>query len=200
MPDSSILPSDRAESWPVHDSEDIWRGRAPFAVRRDRISAPTGREEPFDRLVVEHPGAAVVLALDDREQALVLEQYRHPVQMRLVELPAGLLDAAHEDPLAAAKRELREEAMLEAGTWSHLLSAYTSPGIISERLEIYLACNVSEAADRGDFVPSHEEADMTTSWVPVQDLLGGVLSGDLTDGPLALAVLAYAARRSRPRA
>lgn len=176
----------------MHASEDIWRGAAPFSVRRDHISAPR-REERFARLVLDHPGASVVLAVDDDERALVLHQYRHPARTRFVELPAGLLDAG-EDPLVAARRELREEALLEAGTWTHLLTTYPSPGLSSERMELYLARDLSPAPDRGGFVPDHEEADMTLEWVPVPDLVEGVLARRLTDGPLALAVLAYALR------
>ena len=191
-------PADRAESWPVHGSEDIWSGAAPFSVRRDQISLPGRADDQFGRLVLEHPGAVVVLAVDDDERVLVLEQYRHPARMRFVELPAGLLDDDGEDPLVAAQRELREEAMLVAASWSHLLSTYPSPGLSSERIEIYLAQGLSEAADRGDFVPVHEEADVTVGWVALADLLDGVLAGRLTDGPLGLAVLTYVVRRSAP--
>lgn len=185
---------DRAESWPVHAREDVWSGPAPFSVRTDRISAPALPEEQFDRLVLEHPGASVVLAVDEEERVLVLQQYRHPARTRFVELPAGLLDLPGEDPLVAARRELREEAVLVAQTWSHLVTMYPSPGLSSERIEIFLARDVSPAPDRGDFEPAHEEADMTTAWVPLQTLVDGVLSGRLTDGPLALAVLAYTVR------
>lgn len=191
--------SDSPQSWPVHATEEIWRGSAPFSVRRDEISAPSLPEDRFGRLVLEHPGAVVVLAVNDDEQALVLEQYRHPTRIRFVELPAGLLDVEDEDPLPAAKRELREEAMLVADSWSHLLTTYPSPGLSSEKIEIYLAEDVSEVADRGDFEPAHEEADMTSSWVAVDDLVEGVLAGRLTDGPLALAVLAYTLSRSSRR-
>jgi ADP-ribose pyrophosphatase len=187
--------SDRPESWRVHQSEEIWRGKAPFGVRRDHISLPDRPGEPFGRLVLEHPGAAVVLALDPAERVLVLQQYRHPARMRFVELPAGLLDVEGEDPLVAAQRELLEEAQLVADTWSHLASMYPSPGLSSERIEIFLATDVREAEDRGDFEPAHEEADMTSAWVPLQELVDGVLTGRLTDGPLALAVLTYLNRR-----
>ena len=191
--------SDAPQSWPVHATEEIWRGSAPFSVRRDEISAPALPEERFARLVLEHPGAVVVLAVDGDDQALVLQQYRHPTEIRFVELPAGLLDVEDEDPLLAAKRELREEAMLVADTWSHLLTTYPSPGLSSEKIEIYLAEDVSEVTDRGDFEPAHEEADMTASWVAVDDLVEGVLAGRLTDGPLGLAVLAYTLSRSSRR-
>jgi ADP-ribose pyrophosphatase len=183
--------ADRPQSWTVHASEDVWRGNAPFAVRRDLVGAP-GQEEPFWRLVVEHPGAVVVLAVDEQERALVLRQYRHPSAIRFVELPAGLLDRAGEDPVEAARRELLEEGALEAAEWTHLNTLHQSPGILSERIEVYLARGLTEVPDRGGFEPVHEEADMSLHWVPVQDLVDGVLARRLTDGPLATAVLTYA--------
>jgi 8-oxo-dGDP phosphatase len=183
--------ADRPESWPVHDVEEIWSGAAPFSVRRDTISAPGRPDVRFGRLVLEHPGAAVILAVDDDDRALVLQQYRHPALMRLVELPAGLLDKEGEDPLDAARRELQEEALLVADRWTHLFTTYSSPGLLSERIAYYLARGLSPAADRGGFEPEHEEADMTLEWVPVDDLVEGVREGRITDGPLAQALLAY---------
>jgi ADP-ribose pyrophosphatase len=192
-------PADSHEEWPVHDVEQIWSGHAPFSVRRDLISVPGRPDDRFGRVVLEHPGAVVVLAVDDDERALVLEQYRHPVSMRFVELPAGLLDKPGEDPEVAARRELREEALLLAEHWTHLLSTYPSPGLSSERIDIYLATGLTEAPDRGEgFHLHHEEADMTTAWVPVRELLDGFLAGRLTDGPLGHAVMAYYLRSDAP--
>ncbi|MFP5253098.1 MAG: NUDIX domain-containing protein [Actinomycetes bacterium] len=185
---------DTPERWPVHEVERIWDG-TPFSVRRDTISAPHDPRERFGRLVLEHPGAVIVLAVDDEERALVLHQYRHPATTRFVELPAGLLDVPEEDPLEAARRELQEEGLLLADDWNHLLSVHPSPGFSSERMEIYLATGLHEAPHRGeDFEVEHEEADMTTAWVPVDELLDGFLTGRLTDGPLGLAVMAYRLR------
>ncbi|GAA1910920.1 NUDIX hydrolase [Nocardioides marmoribigeumensis] len=181
---------DEPQVWPVHASADIWRGSAPFAVRRDEISRP-GHAEQFGRVVVEHPGAVVVLALDEDGRALVLRQYRHPIGRRMVELPAGLLDVPGEDPLVAAQRELLEEAGLEAGHWTHLSSMHTSPGISAELIEVYLAQGLRAVPDRGGFEPEHEEADMTVHWVPFDDLVDAVLERRLTDGPLAVAVLTH---------
>lgn len=191
---SAAGPVDREEHWPVHEREDVWSGHAPFRVRRDTISAPDRRDERFGRLVLEHPGAVVVLALDEQERALVVEQYRHPVGRRLVELPAGLLDEPVEEPLEAARRELLEEGRLEAARWDHLLTTHPSPGLSSERIEIYLAREVRPADPPPDFELEHEEADMTLAWVPVDDLESGLLAGELTDGPLALALYAYRRR------
>ena len=186
---------DPEEQWPVHATETIWDGGAPFSVRSDTISAPDRPGETFDRVVLEHPGAVVILALDDDERVFVLHQYRHPVGRRMVELPAGLLDEPGEDPLTAAVRELREEALLEAGTWEHLLTTYSTPGVSSERVEIYAATDLRDATDRGGFTPEHEEADMTASWVPFRELLDAFLERRLTDGPTGHALMAWALRR-----
>jgi 8-oxo-dGDP phosphatase len=193
-PDDELV--DRPERWPVHESEDIWRGSTPFAVRRDLVSVPGGSER-FWRLVLEHPGAVVILAVDDEERALVLRQYRHAAGHRFVELPAGLLDQPGEDPLEAARRELREEGGLEAGEWVHLHHLHNSPGFSSERIDIYLARDL-RPVDRGDFVPENEEADMSMHWVPVDELVRAVLDKRLTDGPLATALLTYALTGRRP--
>jgi 8-oxo-dGDP phosphatase len=192
-------PADAPQTWAVRATRDIWRGEAPFAVRQDSLEEPGDGTATFDRLVVEHPGAVVVLAVDDEDRALVLHQYRHPLALRIVQLPAGLLDQPGEDPLVAARRELLEEGALEAGRWQHLASTHTSPGICSERIEVYLAEDLREVPDRGGFEPEHEEADMTATWVPVDDLVHGVLAGRLTDGPLQVAVLALAACKARRR-
>ena len=187
-----MVAADRPESWPVHEVERIWKGSAPFSVRRDIISAPDRPEETFGRLVLEHPGAAVILAVDERERVLVLHQYRHPASIRFVELPAGLLDVEGEDPVEAARRELREEGLVLAERWTHLFTTYSSPGLSSEAIAYFLAQDLSAAPDRGDFEPAHEEADMTLAWEPVDDLLEGIRAGRITDGPTAQALLAYA--------
>jgi 8-oxo-dGTP pyrophosphatase MutT (NUDIX family) len=183
--------ADRPESWPVSEVEDVWSGPAPFSVRRDMVSAPAAPDVTFGRLVLQHPGAVVVLAIDDQERVLVLHQYRHPVQQRLVELPAGLLDVEGEDPVLAARRELQEEALVVAQRWTHLLTTCSSPGLSSEVIHYYVAQDLSAAADRGGFEPEHEELDMTVEWVALGDLVEAVRSGRVSDGTTVTAVLGY---------
>lgn len=182
------------ESWPVVRSTDLHRDDWIVALRADEVVPPGDPDhEPFRRLVLEHPGAAVVLAVDDDEQVVCLRQYRHPAQRRFLELPAGLCDAAGEDPLDVAKRELREEVLLAAEEWTHLTSAYSSPGISAEVIHYFLARGLSDVG-RGDFALVHEEADMEVLRVPFADLLEAVLAGRLSDAPVIVAVLTAHAR------
>jgi len=181
--------ADHPEFWPVARSEHVHRDHWVVALRSDMVQRPGHPdEEPFRRLVLEHPGAAMAIAIDDEGQVLCLQQYRHPASRSFVEFPAGICDVGGEDPLEVARRELREEAALQAREWTHLLSTYSSPGISSEVIHLYLARDLSPA-DRGDFELVHEEAEMELFWAPFDELLDGVLDGRLADSPVALAVL-----------
>lgn len=184
-------------SWPVVDSAEIYRGDWVVSLRTDTVHRPGRPTDTFRRLVVEDPGAVVVLAVDDEDRAVVIHQYRHPVQMRLVELPAGKLDQEGEDPLLAAQRELHEEVGLHARDWRHLMTTYASPGITAETHAIYLARGLQEVAR--NFELHHEEAEIAVDRVPVGALVEAVLDGSVADAPLATAVLAYEALRSRGR-
>lgn len=188
--------ADEAQSWPVTESHDLHRDDWVMAFRADTLYRPGNPEQPIRRLVLEAPGAVMVLAVDAQDRVVVLRQYRHPVGARLVEIPAGLLDVVGEDPVRAAQRELREEAALRADNWEHLLTVYPSPGISTETHAIYLATGLHEA-DRGDFVPEHEEADMSVERVPMAELLDAVLDGHVRDAPLVTAVLGYDVLRRR---
>jgi ADP-ribose pyrophosphatase len=178
--------SDVPESWPVLATEDLYRTDWVMALRLDEIHAPENAQS-FQRLVLEHPGAVIVLAVDDRRRAYCLWQYRHPAHRRFVELPAGLLDADGESPEDTALRELREVAGLEAGAWTLLGSTWSSPGITSEVMHFYLAHDLRDVDD--DFERTHEEAEMTGEWVPVAELRTAVLEGRVGDGPLVQALL-----------
>jgi ADP-ribose pyrophosphatase len=192
--DEPVDLADVPETWPVESSTDLHRDDWVMALREDRIRRPGAEgEAPFRRLVLEHPGAVIVLALDDQERVCLLRQYRHPAGRRFVELPAGLIDVDGEGPEATARRELREEVGLEAREWVPLGSTYSSPGITSEVMHLFLARGLSRVGREG-FTPEHEEADMETFWAPYADLHAAVVEGRVSDAPLLLAVLLAAAR------
>ena len=190
--------ADEHLSWPVLSTRDLHRDSWVVALREDVVQRPGHPEETFGRLVVEHPGAVIVLAVDEQERVCCLRQYRHAGGGVFVELPAGLRDKDGEDPQLTAARELQEEAELRAGHWRHLVTLYPSAGLTDELHHLYLATGLTHAG-RGDFELHAEEAEMEQVWVPVEELLEAVLDGRVREGPLAAAVLAYDALKRRGR-
>jgi ADP-ribose pyrophosphatase len=103
-----------------------------------------------------------------------------------------LLDEAAESPLAAAKRELYEEAHLQAQRWDVLVDAFTSPGMTDEAVRIYLARDISEASGPR-FEGEHEETEMPAQWVPLDDAVRLIQRGDLHNPLAVMGVLAASA-------
>lgn len=183
--------ADERVELPLHASERVFEGRV-WDIRRDTFELG-GR--PIVREYVDHPGAVAVLALDEREHAFLIRQYRHPVRMRDWEIPAGLLDIGGEDPLAAAKRELAEEGDLVASEWAVLADFFTSPGGSDEAIRIYLARGLSATAEV--FAREDEEAHMETRWADLDECLDAVLARRVQNPSLAIAVLAAHSARAR---
>ena len=185
--------TDATAKWPVASSENLAKG-AVVTIRRDLVVMPDGARA--GREVIEHPGAVGIVALDDAGQVLLIRQYRHPAGRMLWEIPAGLRDVAGEPPLATARRELLEEAGYLAADWQVLADFFTSPGITSERLRVYLARGLTRVPEsERDYVPDHEEAHLTVEWAPLDVVVSRILAGNLHNGVMMIGVLAAVAAR-----
>ncbi len=139
----------------VEGSEEIYAG-AIFSLHKDTVRMPDGQIAV--REIVVHPGAAVVVALDEHECVVLIRQYRHPVRDYLWELPAGLLDVQGEAAHRSAARELAEEAGLIARRWDTLLDLRSSPGFSDEAVRVYLARDLSDVAAADRYVGSTRRA------------------------------------------
>lgn len=184
---------------PDLETTDLANG-ALFDFVRSRVDlGPSGGE--VVREYMRHPGAVAILALRPRarggDEVLVIRQYRHALGVREWEIPAGLLDEAGESPVAAASRELVEEADIEAETWHTLGQFAPSAGASSEAIRIYLARDLRDAEGDDRFERTGEEADLIAAWVDLDEIHEAVLRGRLANGPLQLAVLAAHAARAR---
>ncbi|MDQ1712753.1 MAG: 8-oxo-dGDP phosphatase [Frankiaceae bacterium] len=176
-------------AYDVVSSEVRYRGRV-FTLRSDVVRMPGGATAVRD--VVDHPGAVGIVAVDAALNVLLIRQYRHAVGTALWEVPAGLRDVPGEDPETTARRELHEETGWVAEAWTHLASAYATPGWSNERFEIYLARDLREAAERPEV--HDEELDLELRWLPLAEACAWVLDGRITNALCAIGVLAAARR------
>ncbi|MFP5346670.1 MAG: NUDIX domain-containing protein [Actinomycetes bacterium] len=166
-----------------------------FDVVADRVDL--GAAGTVRREYVHHPGAVGILALDDHERVLFVRQYRHPVGYDLWELPAGLLDVHGESPVSAAQRELAEEADLRAERWDVLLDWFNSPGGMDEAIRVFLARDLSDVPHDERFDREHEELDMPSAWVRLDDARDAILAGTVHNPTAVVGVLAACAARKQ---
>jgi ADP-ribose pyrophosphatase len=188
---------DRIEQRPVLDTEVVFEGMV-WDVRRDTVDL--GEAGTVRREYVDHPGAVVIVALrqaGDRDQVLLIQQYRHPVGMFEWELPAGLLDIVGEPPWLGAARELNEEADLTAGRWHVLIDYFGSPGGISEALRVFLARDLSGVSREDRFTREDEEHGMPVCWVDLDEAHEAVLQGRLHNPSAVVGILTAHAARAR---
>jgi 8-oxo-dGTP pyrophosphatase MutT (NUDIX family) len=180
--------------WPVAGPPAKAKG-AFVVLRTDEVRMPDGDVAARD--VVEHPGAVAIVALDEAGQVLLIRQYRHPAQHLLWEIPAGLRDVPGEPPLRTGARELLEEAGYTARTWRVLAEVFTSPGISTEQVTVFLARGLARVPDSERGPPlRHEEAHLRATWVPLERAVQLFLAGELHNGVTAVGILAaYAARQ-----
>jgi ADP-ribose pyrophosphatase len=124
----------------------VFRGRV-FSVSRETVDEPGGVR--VVREIIRHPGSSVVIPRNPAGDLLLIRQYRYAAKKKLWEVVAGRIDPG-ETPLAAARRELAEEAGLAAKRWTKLGSFYPSPGFLDERMWLYLAEGLSPAIAEAD--------------------------------------------------
>lgn len=172
---------------PLRSSNRLFRGRI-ISVRRDEVVTPSG--DIMTRDVVEHPGAVAIVPLLDDQTVLLVRQYRHPVGMELLEIPAGTLEPG-EEPDDCAARELEEETGMRAGRLEPAFSIFLAPGYSSEVIHIYFAYDLTQGKMNLD-----EDEEITaepTSLTQVEDLIrDGRLQDSKTVAALQQLLLARA--------
>jgi 8-oxo-dGTP pyrophosphatase MutT (NUDIX family) len=185
------MPKDQPESLSIDGQKVVYSGRI-WDVVQDTFQFA---DQKLVRDYVVHPGAVAVVATDDHGRILLVNQYRHPVKSTLWELQAGLRDLEGEPPAETAKRELLEETGYYAASIEPLISFYPSPGGLSEEIQVFLATGLTLIDS--DYVREGEEKTMTAEFFPIEVVVDSILSGGIKNGPCALAVLAFHAKRAR---
>lgn len=167
----------------VVTSEVAYRGRL-FDLRIDRLRWPDGTE--VVREIVVHPGAVCVVPVTSRGTLLMVEQYRHPAQKRLLELPAGTLEPG-EDPETTARRELEEEVGMTPGELEPLGGFYVAPGYTTEYIHLFVARGLEPKQRDGD-----EDEDIDVVELTAEEALAAIRSGRIVDGKTIVGLLRWA--------
>ena len=165
-------------------SADVVHPWAMYSLVHAVVEAPDG--ERFHRTYVDSPGAVGVVALTGEGEVVLVSQYRAAMDCLLTEIPAGLRDVQGEEPLVTAKRELAEEAGLEASEWSWLGRIASAPGVTNSTVEIYLATGLKSVPNQPH---GPEERHMTVEYRPLGNAMADIISGRLTDSKTCVGLL-----------
>ncbi len=170
----------------LFDRKMIYEGRV-IRVSVDTVDLPNGVRLPLE--IVRHPGGAAVVAIDAQERVCLLRQYRHAAGGYIYELPAGKLEP-DEPPEVTARRELVEEAAVSASRFESLGRYFSSPGVFTEVIHLYLATDLSPAAG----APESGEV-FEIEWWPLAEAVERALSGELDDAKTVIGILRAASRK-----
>lgn len=160
-------------------SETVYEG-VFLKVFRDEVSLPNGKTSV--REFIRHPGACVILALTERNTLIFERQFRYPLGRSFYELPAGKIDA-DENILLCAQRELTEETGYIAATWQHLGTMHPCIGYSDERIEIFLARDLTPGEPKLDANEFLEVLEMS-----MEQAKEAVLNGKITDAKTTAAL------------
>lgn len=163
--------------------EEIFGGTVLHVVR-DTVLLPNGKEAI--REISLHNGAVAIIPVLPNGKILMERQYRYAHGRVFLEIPAGKLDYVGEDPEEAAKRELREETGALAGKITFLGQIDTAPALISEKIQLYLAEELTfgeRELDEDEFLALEE--------ISIDDLVDMVMSGEIKDSKTQIAILKY---------
>jgi ADP-ribose pyrophosphatase len=154
-----------------------------FRVVRRRQTLPDGTIDA--REVILHPGAVTVLPLVSPDQVLLIRNHRFAVQETLLELPAGTLEPG-EDPEKTARRELEEETGYRAGSLTFLHSFWMSPGILRERMHLFVAGGLTPGA--ACLEPGEQIEPLVVPWAEALEM---VRTGQIQDAKTLVGLLWY---------
>ena len=135
------------------------------------------------RETLRHPGAVCMLPIDADGNILMVTQYRHAAGRRLLELPAGTLEAG-EEPRAAVERELQEEVGMHPGKVQSIGGFYVAPGYTSEYIHLFVCTGLTPSKLDGD-----EDEDIEVERRTPAEARAAIEAGEICDAKSVIGVL-----------
>jgi len=151
-----------------------------FQVRKDDILLPNGRIAQID--VVDHRDSVTMIPLDQEGIIWFINQYRHPINKYLLELPAGVTEEG-ESPENSALREIREEIGMAAGSLEEIGGFYLAPGYSTEYMHVFLATGLYP-----DPLQCDTDEIIRVEKLPVKEALALAETGQLQDSKSLVAL------------
>ena len=139
--------------------------------------------------LIRHPGASAIVALDTRNQVILLDQYRHAIGANLWEIPAGTFEKG-ETPLACAQRELTEETGFSAKEWDYLGLTTPVPGYADERIHLFLATDLDEKKQNLD-----PDEIAVVKRIPMTQVVSMIADGSIHDAKTVAALFLVLKRK-----
>jgi ADP-ribose pyrophosphatase len=165
------------------ERKEIYRGKT-IAIRSDTLKKQDGSTKTWD--IVIHPGAVVLVPITDKNEIILVKQWRRAIEKRILELPAGTLELG-EHPQDCAQRELQEETGFRAKQMISLGGFFSAPGFCTEYLHLFLALHLEQAP----LTPDDDEG-IDLLMVSLQNAEKLIETGEICDAKTIAGILRYA--------
>lgn len=162
------------------ERKEVYKGKV-FSVAEDTILFEDGSIGKWD--LVLHNGATAIVPLTEKNEVILVKQYRNAEDGEVLEIPAGKLETG-EDPLVCARRELEEEIGYQAKNFEKICAMYPAIGFSNEKLHLYKATGLipgRQKLDEDEFIQVYK--------YPIEEVVEMIYSGKIEDGKTIVGVL-----------
>lgn len=158
----------------------IYKGKI-INLRKDDIVLTDGNNAI--REIVEHPGGVGIIAINDKNEVALVNQFRYPYKKVILEIPAGKKDSKIEKPVECAIRELKEETGIEAKKYIFLGNIYPTPGYCEEIIDIFLAIDLTYGECKLD-----EDEFLEVKYIDIDKVVSMIMKNEICDAKTIIGI------------
>lgn len=158
-----------------------------LSVKKEKVRLPNG-EVINNFYSVDGKKLVAILAINEKQEVLLVKQWRHAIKKETYDLPGGAVDSG-EKPQSAAIREFGEETGYSAKKWKKIIEYYPDSGKHGDVKYVFLASGLKKS--KKGLYQADETEDIYVKWMPLDNLTDGIVDGSLREATLQLAILYY---------